>query len=91
MLFSRSTASTWSMPRFGPNLPSVTYSGPSPRPYLSDSSLFSSFSGRQFTGQRKHPAIPLRYGSMLGASSLSVHVVSWLFFVPMAPSRRLGL
>ena len=35
MLLRRITDSTLSMPRFGPNLPSVTYSGPSPLPYLS--------------------------------------------------------
>jgi hypothetical protein len=76
---------------FGPNFPSVTYSGPSPLPYLSAAPVFMSFSGRQFTGHRKHPAIPDRNGVMCSASRRSVHVVSWLFFVPIAPSMRLGL
>ena len=49
-----------------------------------------SFSGLQFTGHLKHPSIPVRYGSMLSASSASVQVVSWLFFVPIAPSTREG-
>ena len=47
-------------------------------------------SGRQFTGQAKQPSMPGRNGSMFSASSLSVQVVSWLFFVPIAPSMREG-
>src|SRR5918994_2158864 len=48
MLLRRITDSTLSIPRFGPNLPSVTYSGPSPLSYLSGVGLC----GREFARLR---------------------------------------
>src|SRR2546422_1961809 len=50
-----------------------------------------SFTGRQFTGHRKHPFMSGRNGSKRSESRASTHTVSWLFFVAIAQIWRDGL